>query len=191
MRGIRTSASQRQRRVRFIPADAGNTEPRSVLFIAHAVHPRGCGEYAATGAQRMVASGSSPRMRGILGEAHWLQVRQRFIPADAGNTRLPTTVRAPFTVHPRGCGEYLQRIASRHAACGSSPRMRGILVWIRMESCILRFIPADAGNTKARYRSPLVPTVHPRGCGEYLAKLKEAISKTGSSPRMRGIRSAP
>ena len=86
MRGIRVRNPNHWRVRRFIPADAGNTVHAKKRHEAQSVHPRGCGEYIHLIGVDAPFGGSSPRMRGILGEAHWLQVRQRFIPADAGNT---------------------------------------------------------------------------------------------------------
>ena len=74
-------------------------------------------------------TGSSPRMRGILGCSNSMSSVTRFIPADAGNTTTPFSTTTPGTVHPRGCGEY------RNA--GNVPDEE------------TRFIPADAGNTPA------------------------------------------
>ena len=50
-----------------------------------------------------------------------------------------------------------------------------------------RFIPAGAGNIGEKTNSPLVLTVHPRGCGKYKRKSFARRSKSGSSPRVREI----
>ena len=137
-----------------------------------AVHPRGCGEYAL--AQQRP------------------QPHDRFIPADAGNTK-------------RANSKML-------SVCGSSPRMRGIPLHAGLCQRRLRFIPADAGNTASRRgrctsRARFIPadagnttgacgllartSVHPRGCGEYRPTVGRARSGCGSSPRMRGIPQEP
>ena len=53
---------------------------------------------------------------------------------------------------------------------GSSPRMRGILKRRNIPCSSMRFIPADAGNTSPRMGVPCPAPVHPRGCGEYVAR---------------------
>ena len=112
----------------------------------------------------------------------------RFIPADAGNTRLTAPSKALTPVHPRGCGEYFLRSNSLPATFGSSPRMRGIPDVVWGVAFNIRFIPADAGNTAALAAAATQPPVHPRGCGEYIFFHPHDVIALGSSPRMRGIR---
>ncbi len=136
--------------------------------VSHAaVHPRGCGEYFAP------APGAANGL--------W------FIPADAGNTQAPAHPARRASVHPRGCGEYAKLAARARAQGGSSPRMRGIRCGRVTSHASLRFIPADAGNTRpAPIRGMRMP-VHPRGCGEYGHIARQPARRVGSSPRMRGI----
>ena len=51
-----------------------------------------------------------------------------------------------------------------------------------------RFIPAYAGNTVASNVKDRRNSVHPRVCGEHSRGLTRVISRSGSSPRMRGTR---
>ena len=51
---------------------------------------------------------------------------------------------------------------------------------------LMRFIPADAGNTMAEADGSVVETVHPRGCGEHGLVSVGRGPVNGSSPRMRG-----
>ncbi len=88
MRGIRCFRSWGLAPARFIPADAGNTETMERMLKLRSVHPRGCGEYAASFGVQISTCGSSPRMRGIRANA---------------SSNSPC-----LAVHPRGCGEYVE-----------------------------------------------------------------------------------
>ncbi len=106
-------------------------------------------------------------MRGILNGNVWGGVERRFIPADAGNTRSSEAGGYVFAVHPRGCGEYARCTPLDWLMIGSSPRMRGIRSASQRSASQRRFIPADAGNTTRHTITSPMPSVHPRGCGEY------------------------
>ena len=132
---------------RFIPAQAGNTDPSYTRTVCTPVHPRAGGEHRTRLSLPPSASGSSPRRRGTPPPQRHGDGPDRFIPAQAGNT--PTgRPRADSTpVHPRAGGEHLARQRSHIATCGSSPRRRGTLVMPARCDEVLRFIPAQAGNT--------------------------------------------
>ena len=70
---------------RFNPAYAGNIRqyPRNTTFKQ--VQPRVCGEYAQALEKRYEATGSTPRMRGILWNGSLFDGLIRFNPAYAGN----------------------------------------------------------------------------------------------------------
>ncbi len=153
---------------RFIPAGAGNTYPACRHGLLATVHPRGCGEYVFLSAGHCVDDGSSPRVRGIRHPVEECPNPKRFIPAGAGNTSAV--------------------LAQAMAASGSSPRVRGIRNVVDARQVKLRFIPAGAGNTQSGIAPQMGHAVHPRGCGEYVGRVKEFLQKGGSSPRVRGIR---
>ena len=116
--------------------------------------------------------------------------RDRFIPACAGNAFAGQASHVDAPVHPRVCGEREVLGHSPGEVDGSSPRVRGTLrerVW---RGGPARFIPACAGNAwpPARCRRPL--PVHPRVCGERRAVADDAVGEDGSSPRVRGTRTA-
>ena len=71
----------------------------------------------------------------------------RFIPAWAGNTQYTTRNRSYLTVHPRVGGEHTTSTPLAAPFCGSSPRGRGTQRISALNSLLLRFIPAWAGNT--------------------------------------------
>ena len=170
MRGTRQSESLAIQMLRFIPAHAGNTALPCAPDQPLPVHPRACGEHIAAEVEFERTYGSSPRMRGTLVESASADVGLRFIPAHAGNTSIQTTRHCRVAVHPRACGEHGLRARQSLSGSGSSPRMRGTPHPARYQPADGRFIPAHAGNT-ASTRTMLVPdTVHPRACGEHLAR---------------------
>ena len=69
---------------------------------------------------------------------------------------------------------------------GSSPRMRGALVWLFGAESPPRIIPADAGSTLRRVRRTRRGKDHPRRCGEHPSGETVEAKGEGSSPRMRG-----
>ena len=73
---------------------------------------------------------------------------------------------------------------------GSSPRRRGTLVIIIAAKAIIRFIPAQAGNTSITAPVNLRPPVHPRAGGEHWDARVNYVHPAGSSPRRRGTPSA-
>ena len=91
---------------RFIPAGAGNTRSLQTSRMLNPVHPRGCGEHYPVAAGLVRKGGSSPRVRGTLAMVAVVGLRQRFIPAGAGNTGCSQKGGQHATVHPRGCGEH-------------------------------------------------------------------------------------
>ena len=105
-------------------------------------------------------------MRGTLNIGQSVPVRQRFIPAHAGNTFQSCPRDCPPAVHPRACGEHLDCPCFSPVLAGSSPRMRG--------------------TRCRRSTNPRQSSVHPRACGEHLDDLPAVPHGAGSSPRMRG-----
>ena len=154
-----------------------------------AVHPRACGERMLTNLDLLSSNGSSPRLRGTLGQQHHEAPADRFIPAPAGNATSPAARRRATTVHPRACGERRVAVFARRANAGSSPRLRGTRLWGQITSFENRFIPAPAGNAATCSPSVAPVSVHPRACGERAGGKKHALVAAGSSPRLRGTRS--
>ena len=150
------------------------------------VHPRVCGEQKSVPGIRSISSGSSPRVRGTVSPTLHRGGRVRFIPACAGNRRLWRSGVISATVHPRVCGE--QKPRKRRAAdpSGSSPRVRGTVVFPFLVQFAARFIPACAGNRHQRAVISTSSAVHPRVCGEQEKELKVRKRPPGSSPRVRG-----
>ena len=173
---------------RFIPAWAGNTDPRRGTFPTGTVHPRVGGEHRKIASLNTAKVGSSPRGRGTLltdfpvkttsrfipawagntlGRREAIEPDRRFIPAWAGNTRSSSCSTSEAPVHPRVGGEHLPWARLRFCQTGSSPRGRGTLLARMLDAEIGRFIPAWAGNTCQDCLKDRNPPVHPRVGGEH------------------------
>ena len=94
-----------------------------------------------------ILPGSSPRMRGALGDADVIQSNLGIIPADAGSTEARLRSLPSTRDHPRGCGEHGRKAQADRIARGSSPRMRGAHRRSSSDPDTARIIPADAGST--------------------------------------------
>ncbi len=151
---------------RFIPACAGIAVRRQSSRSTPTVHPRVCGERGVHGPKRGANAGSSPRVRGTQANGNVPAPVLRFIPACAGNARLPQPAPYTTTVHPRVCGERPETLINDDLGDGSSPRVRGTRYGCAVALHERRFIPACAGNAAA-YRGAFEgAAVHPRVCGE-------------------------
>ncbi len=126
-RGTRPLTASRIARVRFIPARAGNTSPRSRGTGASTVHPRSRGEHSSRSTSTVDSNGSSPLARGTPRPAGSRRRRSRFIPARAGNTPIRKRCCSISTVHPRSRGEHPAGETVRIYLRGSSPLARGTL----------------------------------------------------------------
>ena len=171
VRGTRPTSRTTSRCGWFIPACAGNSKNLLTAGVIVAVHPRVCGELA-----RRAPLPASAR---------------RFIPACAGNSPRPRCIMVAPAVHPRVCGELRASLLGVVNAAGSSPRVRGTQSGLRERSRPRRFIPACAGNSERRFVGHRRTPVHPRVCGELIPDSITSSSSFGSSPRVRGTRSAP
>ena len=109
----------------LIPACAGKTSQPTHRRAASSAHPRVCGENHSLGAVPVVASGSSPRVRGKRGLVELDGGHGGLIPACAGKTTFPPAAAFARSAHPRVCGENRLRPPYRVRRGGSSPRVRG------------------------------------------------------------------
>ena len=153
----------------------------------HAVHPRACGERRRQ-PHRDALGTVHPRACGERGTpAHERLTASRFIPARAGNA---TVIRhRPFLGRfiPARAGNTSWTDRSRFLV-GSSPRVRGTHVSAMAGISASRFIPARAGNAGSRLEGSGPSPVHPRACGERAPCNCTALTRVGSSPRVRGTR---
>ena len=172
--------------VRFIPARAGNTPSASAAGRRGPVHPRAGGEHSSHAITSTPVDGSSPRGRGTRSPRASLAGLVRFIPARAGNTARAALRVSRWSVHPRAGGEHTEAMGVEATDDGSSPRGRGTPSDCEEGLVGTRFIPARAGNTRARPRAGSRDSVHPRAGGEHGKHFAPGVVERGSSPRGRG-----
>ena len=191
------------------PRMRGTPGGNRVLRRWYGDHPRVCGEHSSGLFHIVTPLGSSPRMRGTPDVSCAVLQIHRIIPAYAGNTvRQGAFLDAAGIIpayagnttdifrlarrlgdHPRVCGEHSGWPAAAQRNGGSSPRMRGTLVFATGILNLIGIIPAYAGNTGLCYRDIEFDWDHPRVCGEHYAIKDSMADYTGSSPRMRGTHS--
>ena len=190
MRGKRTVSFSTVSRMRIIPAHAGQTTRRSSCRPSPTDHPRACGANTVVECLTEIGHGSSPRMRG----KHRWRVRRslvlRIIPAHAGQTCMASHLLLRAADHPRACGANPMTAGEKFEAGGSSPRMRGKHIRILLEFDGEWIIPAHAGQTSAVSRADQMNKDHPRACGANKFDDEVWEREVGSSPRMRGKRTA-
>ena len=88
MRGAHAPGTGLGLRPGIIPADAGSTGAYPHPVQVAQDHPRGCGEHDSLICSTAVPKGSSPRMRGALGDVAQQLPGTGIIPADAGSTAI-------------------------------------------------------------------------------------------------------
>ena len=131
----------------IIPAYAGNTLHLYANNASGLDHPRVCGEHILPAWEMARLLGSSPRMRGTLPAQVDGLGHLGIIPAYAGNTASCSSSTHCSRDHPRVCGEHQRAFETTCGQEGSSPRMRGTLIRIKIQIIHLGIIPAYAGNT--------------------------------------------
>ena len=186
VRGKRDHHRAHRRPRRLIPACAGKTLFSGRLGIRVAAHPRVCGENAGILGMKLLAAGSSPRVRGKHRRLPQPHRERGLIPACAGKTPVGGSPMRGCRAHPRVCGENDLLITHPGPVEGSSPRVRGKLLFFVTHSLHLRLIPACAGKTlQVRCRGHTTEA-HPRVCGENARRPLRVRLLRGSSPRVRG-----
>ena len=189
-RGTLRPARRRIADERAIPARAGNAWRRTNGRPASPGHPRAGGERNSMMAVSLVSAGPSPRGRGTRRLPLRNPPRRRAIPARAGNARLFPFTHIVSPGHPRAGGERARRAFAAARSAGPSPRGRGTPVFASLILCLLRAIPARAGNARFRFTHIVSPTGHPRAGGERADHASGSPLSDGPSPRGRGTHSA-
>ena len=175
--------------VGIIPAHAGLTFCLGVLAQGLRDHPRACGAHSKIQSETYWQTGSSPRMRGSRLQLPGRHRRLGIIPAHAGLTSLWQDHRCLQGDHPRACGAHCTTILNSLCQQGSSPRMRGSLLYAIFIFDCAGIIPAHAGLTFTPKSITAVSGDHPRACGAHHVVRQRCRHRCGSSPRMRGSHS--
>ncbi len=171
---------------RFIPAGAGNTAPLPLPYSNWPVHPRWRGEHMSSAERLSRRRGSSPLARGTRQAVGQFSIKQRFIPAGAGNTPNDFMELGTQSVHPRWRGEHNRSALKAMFRGGSSPLARGTPGLLGFKNTLARFIPAGAGNTTVPIKGESSDAVHPRWRGEHQIDDDDEAIADGSSPLARG-----
>ena len=130
--------------------------------------------------------GSSPRVRGKLARSPLIHLRQRIIPASAGQTPSVALIITASADHPRECGANVSLYPRIVATSGSSPRVRGKPLASASAMSYWRIIPASAGQTRCSVGHQRRCPDHPRECGANTRPAPVILMPVGSSPRVRG-----
>ena len=195
VRGSRSTAFMHGPGGGSIPACAGKPGVIQTATFDTRVHPRVCGEAAASAAVNRNASGPSPRVRGSPAVRPTRRPDRRSIPACAGKPSTSSRARTTPRVHPRVCGEASNMIMSDRNRVGPSPRVRGSRLRPDGAGDAAGSIPACAGKPRSAEPVTGFDAVHPRVCGEATsmsvcgeasALCAEINSEQGPSPRVRG-----
>ena len=112
---------------RFIPAGAGNTGVIPIAARNAAVYPRWRGEHDKSLTKNNSTPGLSPLARGTHHYFGKSVIKNRFIPAGAGNTYRSNGRNTEFSVYPRWRGEHSTTENLYESNSGLSPLARGTL----------------------------------------------------------------
>ena len=165
VRGNRRGESRRRRRLRSIPACAGEPEGSGHCGCNLRVYPRVCGGTTGITFVDGYQGGLSPRVRG---NPWWVQQTTGWrgsIPACAGEPAFADESIAGVRVYPRVCGGTSLASPGTATRRGLSPRVRGNLSPFKCPAGSLRSIPACAGEPSITSPSHVVRAVYPRVCG--------------------------
>ena len=146
-RGLPGARVRRQHGPGIIPARAGFTGRRIPAVPGVRDHPRSRGVYGPASWSSAGGPGSSPLARGLHRLTDDAVAGWGIIPARAGFTPPPRTLRRRSRDHPRSRGVYRADGDARHARLGSSPLARGLRHRRARRRVADRIIPARAGFT--------------------------------------------
>ena len=145
-----------------------------------------CGEHQYGINLSGLQKGSSPHVRGTLGNQCSGPHVLRIIPACAGNTLESLGLGADPGYHPRMCGEHCVPLVMPAIVRGSSPHVRGTQAVKDFAQASHGIIPACAGNTTQKRTPKPQREDHPRMCGEHWVDQSGQSGDPGSSPHVRG-----
>ena len=123
--------------------------PGHLRWEVEKVHPRVCGGNRDFVHEFGLFQGTSPRVRGKRTTSTTKKTTRRYIPACAGETVRDPGRQAQAGVHPRVCGGNLAVARKAFSVDGTSPRVRGKLLYRVYErgdvsrSSVRQFPPDD------------------------------------------------
>ena len=173
---------------RPIPACAGEPGTAKPPNQPTEAYPRVCGGTICGGMSDGVIPGLSPRVRGNPFRGRGLNIRERPIPACAGEPPSWPWSSGRRGAYPRVCGGTQEAEQYRLVDLGLSPRVRGNLNGRQCHHKTRRPIPACAGEPGGRGNRPALEPAYPRVCGGTLAVDQKRAYHGGLSPRVRGNR---
>ena len=188
LRGNRFNPSMVALRVGSIPALAGEPVTQRTRLDLREVYPRACGGTEFDPRGDVPLAGLSPRLRGNPTKYPPSQVRQRSIPALAGEPRAGVRIRYRDMVYPRACGGTAVRQHEGRRGPGLSPRLRGNPLRYPQARRFQRSIPALAGEPCGCPAQRPIGRVYPRACGGTTLTTVKILAHEGLSPRLRGNR---
>ena len=172
-RGKLRSAGALGNRVGSIPAWAGETVRRSGVQRPRVVYPRVGGGNGLQAVILVILEGLSPRGRGKLAELADCNLKDRSIPAWAGETPKHPGRPGPPTVYPRVGGGNWPAFIGPGPGGGLSPRGRGKRNGGFVSGRLVGSIPAWAGETRRRLLQRQQAGVYPRVGGGNQAARRE------------------
>ena len=177
------------KRIRFIPARAGNAPRTGRRRQAYPVHPRACGERPQDWSPPSSVSGSSPRVRETLLTSWNSLAVGRFIPARAGNAVLAGIFISVHRFHLHQ-GSSLRRRRKRGALAHGIGRTKGgrntklhAVCDAKGRPLILLLTPGNVHDCKVAQRC--IEAMPP--AAELAADKGYDSVSVGSSPRVRGM----
>ena len=173
---------------RSIPACAGEPPSSSICGCRRTVYPRVCGGTSYLLAGRFCREGLSPRVRGNRILDGRVILRERSIPACAGEPTPAYHCRWQSGVYPRVCGGTMTTQSTTPFLLGLSPRVRGNLSRLYPYPPGERSIPACAGEPSPHPALLPYRRVYPRVCGGTSWMWRWRSEHRGLSPRVRGNR---
>ena len=130
--------------------------------------------------------GSSPRIRGESHQGAPLPSAPGIIPANTGRIGHSGVSFQVGGDHPREYGENANMPLDLNQLPGSSPRIRGEWLLMRLIMLPVGIIPANTGRIRWKSARSKGARDHPREYGENIGSKDDPRTGAGSSPRIRG-----
>ena len=159
-----------------------------IIFSIRSVrdHPHACGEKHWGKPDKIIASGSSPRVWGKALERFCEAVKRRIIPTRVGKSAPQLKPITYAKDHPHACGEKPLCTTPTEKLIGSSPRVWGKGRRVSKSEGEGRIIPTRVGKRQGAFFVNQMSEDHPHACGEKCALIMQDQYGLGSSPRVWG-----